>query len=494
MGDSSDSPGFPTAPPPSSLPPPPPELQRDAGKPAAPAVPEKDAGKCVAEYERRTRMLRIAVEGCCHGELDNIYASIGRLEVINGVKVDLLICCGDFEALRNEGDLAAMAVPDKYKVMGTFHKYYSGEMAAPIPTLFIGGNHEASNYLQELYLGGWAAPNIYFLGWAGVVTFGGVRIAGLSGIYASRDYRQGHHERPPYTASTMRSVYHVREFEVAQLSQLTGRVDVCLSHDWPRGIVRFGNKEGLLRRKSFFRAEARGGVESNTLGSPPAESLLHKLRPTYWFAAHLHCKFAAVVPHTGSGAPPGAGSNNGSASKSGSDGGGDGQAEVTRFLSLDKCLPNRDFLQLVEIVRPASEPDGPPRFAYDPEWLAIVRATHALLPTRPGAAHAPQAARGIAEGAAWVREQLAARGLPAGPIAVPENFVATVLPYEPPSPGAWLGGRGRGPRSASGGAGGGMVGNPQTDTLLALLGLEHRVTVPAGAAAGRSSADGGANG
>ncbi len=54
---------------------------------------------------------------------------------------------------------------------------------APIPTLFIGGNHEAANYLWELYYGGWSAPNIYFLGFAGCVRFGGVRIAGLSGIY-----------------------------------------------------------------------------------------------------------------------------------------------------------------------------------------------------------------------------------------------------------------------------------------------------------------------
>jgi len=31
-------------------------------------------------------------------------------------------------------------------------------------TIFIGGNHEASNYLQELPYGGWVAPNIYYLG------------------------------------------------------------------------------------------------------------------------------------------------------------------------------------------------------------------------------------------------------------------------------------------------------------------------------------------
>lgn len=41
------------------------------------------------------------------------------------------------------------------------------------------------------YYGGWAAPNIYFLGFAGVVKFGNIRIGGLSGIYNSRDYHLG---------------------------------------------------------------------------------------------------------------------------------------------------------------------------------------------------------------------------------------------------------------------------------------------------------------
>jgi hypothetical protein len=43
-------------------------------------------------------------------------------------------------------------------------RYYSGEKKAPVLTVFIGGNHEASNYLQELPYGGWVAPDIYYLG------------------------------------------------------------------------------------------------------------------------------------------------------------------------------------------------------------------------------------------------------------------------------------------------------------------------------------------
>lgn len=50
-------------------------------------------------------------------------------------------------------------------------RYYSGEKKAPVLTIFIGGNHEASNHLQELPYGGWVAPNIYYLGMCSWVSF-----------------------------------------------------------------------------------------------------------------------------------------------------------------------------------------------------------------------------------------------------------------------------------------------------------------------------------
>lgn len=90
-------------------------------------------------------------------------------------------------------------------------------------TIFIGGNHEASNYLQELPYGGWVAPNIYYLGYANVITIGGIRIAGLSGIYKSQHWMQGHHEKPPYNENTIRSVYHIRNLEIFRLKQV-----ICL--------------------------------------------------------------------------------------------------------------------------------------------------------------------------------------------------------------------------------------------------------------------------
>lgn len=56
------------------------------------------------------------------------------------------------QACRNTTDLSNMACPAKYRHMNTFYKYYSGEKTAPVLTLYIGGNHEASNYHLELYV------------------------------------------------------------------------------------------------------------------------------------------------------------------------------------------------------------------------------------------------------------------------------------------------------------------------------------------------------
>ncbi|KAL6137777.1 hypothetical protein ACLB2K_063066 [Fragaria x ananassa] len=103
--------------------------------------------------------------------------------------------------------------------MNCFWKYYSGEAKAPYPTIFISGNHEASNYLWELYYGGRAAHNIY-LGFAGVIKFGNLRIGGLSGIYRLKHYRLGYYERPPYNEGTIKSVYHVCEYDVHKHSSV----------------------------------------------------------------------------------------------------------------------------------------------------------------------------------------------------------------------------------------------------------------------------------
>ncbi len=46
------------------------------------------------------RCAQIAIQGCCHGELDKIYETMQQLEESQGIKIDLLLCCGDFQVRR----------------------------------------------------------------------------------------------------------------------------------------------------------------------------------------------------------------------------------------------------------------------------------------------------------------------------------------------------------------------------------------------------------
>ncbi|KAK3903880.1 lariat debranching enzyme, C-terminal domain-containing protein [Staphylotrichum tortipilum] len=343
-----------------------------------------------------TNDVRIAIEGCGHGTLHAIYAAVeASCKERQWDGVDLLIIAGDFQAVRNAADLNAMSVPRKYLELGDFHEYYSGARKAPYLTIFVAGNHEASSHLWELYYGGWVAPNIYYMGAANVLRLGPLRIAGMSGIWKGFDYRKPHHERLPFSADDVKSFYHVREVDVRKLLQLRTQVDVGISHDWPRAIENHGNAKRLWQMKPDFERESHAG----TLGSPAAEWVMDRLRPPYWYSAHMHCN----IPNT-----------------------------TTRFLALDKCLPGRQFLQLTSI--PTPQPiTRPLPLTYDPEWLAILRVFHPTLtigdptsvppPDLGEAAYLPL----IQAEEKWVAEHIVSQNK----LTVPKDFSITAPVHKP---------------------------------------------------------------
>lgn len=397
-----------------------------------------------------------------------------------------------------------MSVPFKYREIGDFHQYYSGVRKAPYLTIFVGGNHEASNYLWELYYGGWVAPNIYYLGAANVVRVGPLRIAGLSGIWKGYNYNKPHHERLPYNQDDLKSIYHVRALDVRKLLRIRTQVDVGISHDWPRGVEWMGNWKALFAQKDLFEADARAGK----LGSSAARYVMDQLRPPHWFSAHLHCKFAAVVKYgdeTQSAYRNGhelgevknhdeieidlddtedfensacahnqdeidINMNSGKSVKALSTESNPGKLDpvlpideiaeqipaslvslvsattpqnptaiantVTRFLALDKCLPNRKFLQILDID-PISQPQStlsalfsPFKLTYDKEWLAITRAFASELTV--GEASSPILTdRGedyytskIVTEEKWVSEHIS-------DFTIPENFEITAPVFDP---------------------------------------------------------------
>lgn len=227
-----------------------------------------------------------------------------------------------------------------------------------------------------------------------------------------------------------------------------------MSHDWPRGIIQYGNKQRLFAYKKFLRAEVLllcCSRQEHTLGNPAGMRLLRHLKPSYWFAAHMHVKFAAIVPHTTNPSaeqtqPPNLPavseskeeSENGKEEtenpKEGSENPKEdvppSESNVTKFLALSKVIPRSDFLQVIDI-----EERGPKELTYDMEWLLILLHTEHLFSTSRGVVPMPTAYSNqrynfspSAEELAKAEEIATATGID---LKVPKGFVPTVPPYVP---------------------------------------------------------------
>ena len=371
------------------------------------------------------------------------------------------------------------------------------------------------------------------MGAANVVRLGGIRIAGMSGIWKGYNYNKSHYERLPYNQDDIKSIYHVREIDTRKLLQLSTQVDIGISHDWPRAVEKHGNEKALYRMKPDFEQESRDG----TLGNLAATYVMDRLRPPYWFAAHMHCKFSAtkiygetpdsqdadatnghsvgnskeivegapdvpIVPHNAdeidldmdeeqtivsqaettnesstnrehisldgddhdpnfvaslaqSSVPldirnllpaafqrpaPSQWTSPGRQTQSFHPAPPDVTNKLVRFLALDKCLPGRKFLQLLEvkpsqsigsIPQPREDTTPTLKLEYDPEWLAITRVfapdvvlgnKNARLCQDLGEDHYRAL---IGKEQVWVEENIVKKGR----LEVPENFEITAPPY-----------------------------------------------------------------
>jgi lariat debranching enzyme len=162
--------------------------------------------------------------------------------------------------------------------------------------------------------------------------------------------------------------------------------------------------------------------------------------------------------------------------------------QMTRFLSLDKCLPKRRHLHVLHVepssTREANKGDtvddevsNRAWLEYDRTWLAIHRRTedwsqrthnrlqipHDEFENHPINSDELRDAMNRLITAASARNN----NQDANPMVIPQNFVQTVPPFDPCSRQQYEYGP---PRR--------MVGNPQTDEFLEMMGMEHKLTVP----------------
>lgn len=298
--------------------------------------------------------MKVAVFGCLHGKLNEMYDEVLRYEKTENISIEIIIVCGDCQTIRHFDDLKCLSVPNKYKKVGDFPDYYSGAKKIPRLTIMVGGNHEASNYLMTLPYGGWVCDNFYYLGYAGVIKYRGLRIAGVSGIYNRNNCNRGRFERLPLDNDSIKSIYHTRRLDVFRLALLSinaqekNPIDIMISHDWPARVYNHGNVDQLLRYKPNFRQD----VESREgLGSPITEPLIKQLKPKRWFAAHLHCRFYANVKHDKTG------------------------SRCTEFLSLGKIEPYQRYKEFLDIEPPEGYDISDKELYFDEEWLTVLRKT-----------------------------------------------------------------------------------------------------------------------
>ena len=271
--------------------------------------------------------------------------------------IDLLIILGDFQSLRSIEDMSSISIPPKFQRMGDFHKYYNGELVAPIPTIFIGGNHESMRHLMLLSHGGYVAKNIYYLGYSNVIWFKGIRIGSLSGIWKEWDLDKARYEwdllESRHWQHGIKSLYHVRQKELLPLFMLdeNNEMDIMLSHDWPNEAVYHGDIETLLKAKPFFKKD----IDNKELGSPINSELLDRLQPKWWLSAHLHVKYRAEIKHGKNGNDSIEKKQNTNEIDLDLDDDSDDDTrtiesnKITSFLALDKCMPRRQWLEIIEV-------------------------------------------------------------------------------------------------------------------------------------------------
>ena len=285
--------------------------------------------------------INIAITGCIHGSLKKLYTDLLEYQSKNNINIDLVLCTGDFECMITEEDLNYLSCPLKYKHMGDFHKYYSGLLPTPFLTIFIGGNHEASNILNEFFYGGYITEKIYYLGRSGIINYKGIIIGGVSGIFNQKDYLKGHYEKE--INSNTKSIFHQREFELAKISNYSKKIDIFMTHDWPNDIINKNDINNICKIKTYWN-------DIENIGSIPNKFLLDFLKPKNWICGHMHFYYKNIITFD--------------------------NKEETKIYCLDKCLKNRKYFDIISLEAKNNDDN----IYIDNEWISITQIFNEIMP------------------------------------------------------------------------------------------------------------------
>jgi Icc-related predicted phosphoesterase len=226
--------------------------------------------------------LLVAGVGDIHGRFRRVEAWLDALAEARGRPVDMVLAVGDVEAFRHADDHRRKAA--KRAMPAEFAEYADGVREMKRPLYFIGGNNEDFEALHDSPDGLQLAPNVHYLGRAGLKELHGLRVGYLSGIHAPRFYEQP--LKRPRSLDTAKQAGYFRAPEVEKVAALRD-MDLLLVHEWPRG---------LPQRAQEREVPPPGRtLPSYWIGNPITRRLVETVHPRWVLCGHSHRAFAVTL-------------------------------------------------------------------------------------------------------------------------------------------------------------------------------------------------------
>jgi len=225
--------------------------------------------------------LLVAGVGDIHGRFRRVESWLDALAEARGREVDLVLAVGDVEAFRVADDHRRKTT--KRLMPAEFAEYADGVRTMKRPLYFIAGNNEDFEALHDTPEGLQLAPNVHYLGRAGVKELQGLRVGYLSGIHAPRFYEQP--LKRPRSLDTAKQAGYFRVPEVETVMGVRD-VDVLLVHEWPRGLPQRAQEQGVPPGRT---------LPSYWIGNPITRRVVEMVHPKWVLCGHSHRAFAVTM-------------------------------------------------------------------------------------------------------------------------------------------------------------------------------------------------------
>jgi predicted phosphodiesterase len=219
--------------------------------------------------------------GDIHGRFRRVESWLDALAEARGREVDLVLAVGDVEAFRVADDHRRKTT--KRLMPAEFAEYADGVRTMKRPLYFIAGNNEDFEALHDTPDGLQLAPNVHYLGRAGVKELHGLRVGYLSGIHAPRFYEQP--LKRPRSLDTAKQAGYFRVPEVETVMGVRD-VDVLLVHEWPRGLPQRAQEQGVPPGRT---------LPSYWIGNPITRRVVETVHPKWALCGHSHRAFAVTM-------------------------------------------------------------------------------------------------------------------------------------------------------------------------------------------------------